>query len=201
MLTVVENEELVRDERFDCVLALEVLEHIEDDVAALRRWVSWLKPSGHLLLSVPAHMSKWTPADELGGHWRRYERSELRERLQAGGLSVLTVWSYGFPVTAVTVPLRRILYRSREMKASRVERTLESSFDSVRHVAFGGKAVSVAAEALGAVCHLLQLPFRSLDLGDGYFAHCVLPVAGQVPSSDGQGVTQLPPGTSGRTQT
>ena len=48
---------------FPLLMAFEVLEHIEDDEGALRAWREWLAPGGTLLLSVPAHASKWGAGD------------------------------------------------------------------------------------------------------------------------------------------
>lgn len=88
--------------RFDVVCAFEVLEHIEDDRAALRTWHSWLKPGGVLLLSVPAHMKLWTARDEWAGHVRRYERKELEQAFDDGGFEIETFECYGFPLTNLT---------------------------------------------------------------------------------------------------
>jgi len=49
---------------FDYILAFEVLEHIEDDIGAVRQWWHWVKPDGHLLVSVPAHPERWNATDE-----------------------------------------------------------------------------------------------------------------------------------------
>jgi len=64
--------EKLGDERFDLVCAFEVLEHIEDDAAAVKEWSSRLRPAGWLLLSVPAGPDQYGPWDELVGHFRRY---------------------------------------------------------------------------------------------------------------------------------
>ena len=53
--------------------AFEVLEHIDDDALALKQWREYLRPSGWLLLSVPAHQDQYGAADELVGHYRRYD--------------------------------------------------------------------------------------------------------------------------------
>ena len=49
---------------FDTVCAFEVLEHVEEDAAALATWASWLRPGGRLVLSVPARQALWTVGDE-----------------------------------------------------------------------------------------------------------------------------------------
>ena len=74
---------------FDLVCAFEVLEHIEDDVGALRAWADPVGPGGHLLLSVPAGPERFGPMDELVGHFRRYDEEDLlaarRPRAGLGG--------------------------------------------------------------------------------------------------------------------
>lgn len=167
-LSVVTDSGDVADQRFDYVLALEVLEHIGDDLAALREWKSWARPGGRVIITVPAHMPHWSDADELGGHYRRYERVDLTRLFGSAGISVDCCWRYGFPLTAITVPARRPLYRTRSGSKSRHERTLESSFDSTRTFEAGGQTANIVTNALGRAFHWCQLPFRQTDLGDGY---------------------------------
>lgn len=87
------------DGRFETLFAFEVLEHIEDDLGALRQWASWLKPGGRMLMSVPAHMRLWTARDEWAGHVRRYERDPLIRLLGAAGLEIEAFECYGYPLT------------------------------------------------------------------------------------------------------
>lgn len=83
---------------FDYVIAIAVLEHIKEDGDALKQWREYLKKKGVLILSVPAHQSMWGKNDELAGHYRRYERSNLVKLVEDSGFSVRCVHSYGFPV-------------------------------------------------------------------------------------------------------
>lgn len=96
---------------FDLVMAFEVLEHIDDDVGALRRIGAVTAAGGTLLLSVPAFRRKWQAADEYAGHYRRYERDELRQKLEAAGFDVEAIHCYGFPITELTYPFRQLHYR------------------------------------------------------------------------------------------
>jgi SAM-dependent methyltransferase len=73
---------------FDLVCLLDVLEHIEDDGAALIRAGRLLKPSGHLLVTVPAYAWLWSAHDEAHHHHRRYTAGMLRQRANAAGLTV-----------------------------------------------------------------------------------------------------------------
>jgi SAM-dependent methyltransferase len=155
---------------FGLVLATEVLEHVEDDVGALRAWARWVAPGGRLLLTVPAHARCWTAADEFVGHYRRYDRAGLVDRVRVAGLAVERVWSFGFPLTALTIPLRGLVYRRRlaAVRAlARDERGRASSFDSARTLP-GGAPLALGMEALGLAFHLLQVPFLGTSLGGSW---------------------------------
>lgn len=71
--------------QFAAVGIFDVLEHLPDDMAVLRDIYSLLAPGGLLLLTVPAHQSLWSYFDDAALHCRRYEESELREKLTAAG--------------------------------------------------------------------------------------------------------------------
>ncbi|HTV51736.1 MAG TPA: methyltransferase domain-containing protein [Steroidobacteraceae bacterium] len=75
-------------ERFDLVCALDVVEHVENDRAALSELCRVLKPGGLLLLSVPLHARRWSAFDDFVGHRRRYEPPLLASLLQQHSLSV-----------------------------------------------------------------------------------------------------------------
>lgn len=78
----------IRDESYDYVYTLNVLEHIEDDVAALRSLHAKLRPGGKLLIYVPAFQILYTSMDAKVGHVRRYTRGMLTSRVQAAGFRI-----------------------------------------------------------------------------------------------------------------
>ena len=65
------------DASFDLVCAFDVIEHVEDDLAAFRELSRVLKPNGVLVFSVPLHADQWTEFDAFVGHVRRYDPSQL----------------------------------------------------------------------------------------------------------------------------
>ena len=75
--TVVDHVDAPPPELYDLVCAFEVLEHIEDDGAAVEAWHGYVAPHGWLLLSTPAHSNRYGISDEYVGHFRRYDRSTL----------------------------------------------------------------------------------------------------------------------------
>jgi SAM-dependent methyltransferase len=74
--------------RPDSVVCVNVLEHIEDDVAALRAMASILIPGGVIVLLVPAFDSLFGPIDRNLGHCRRYRRRSLARLASAAGVEV-----------------------------------------------------------------------------------------------------------------
>ena len=71
---------------YDLVAVLDVVEHVEDDVAALKAIASVLKPGGKILITVPAHQWMWSAHDVVNHHKRRYSKGTLTEALKKAGL-------------------------------------------------------------------------------------------------------------------
>jgi SAM-dependent methyltransferase len=76
------------DQRFDLVSAFDIIEHVEDDRRLFPELSRVLKDSGTLLCSVPVHASLWTEFDDVVGHARRYEPSDLVSILTDNQLTV-----------------------------------------------------------------------------------------------------------------
>ena len=83
----------VREAALDVVVALDVLEHLDDDRLALREFLRVLRPGGVLIATVPAYAFLWSSHDEALGHRRRYLRPQLRERVRSAGFEI-TLCSY-----------------------------------------------------------------------------------------------------------
>jgi SAM-dependent methyltransferase len=76
------------DQSLDLAVMLDVLEHVEDDVAALKAVAAKLKPDATFFLTVPALPILWSPHDEEHHHKRRYTPSSLRKVMEEAGLKV-----------------------------------------------------------------------------------------------------------------
>jgi SAM-dependent methyltransferase len=100
------------DERFDLVIASDVLEHIEDETRALREWTRVLKPGGQLLVFVPAHTYLWSEHDVVNHHFRRYSRQGLQAALERVGLRAQrsSFWNAAlyFPTAALRLGRRLV---------------------------------------------------------------------------------------------
>lgn len=93
----------VEDGAYDLVALLDVLEHVEEDVPALRSIARKLKPGGRILITVPAHPWMWSAHDVVNHHKRRYTKQTLRKAVADAGLRLrLMSWfnSLLFPLAA-----------------------------------------------------------------------------------------------------
>jgi SAM-dependent methyltransferase len=73
------------DGAFDLSVSLDVIEHLEDDVGALRELRRVTRPGGALLVTVPAYQWLWSGHDEVNHHHRRYSRRALLAAAQSAG--------------------------------------------------------------------------------------------------------------------
>ncbi len=158
---------------FDLMLSFEVIEHLEQDVEAMSDWRAYLKPGGWMILSTPAHPSRWNAADVWAGHVRRYTRAGLVEAIEQAGFHVEQIDCYGFP-------LANIVDKAKAYASSRALRGASKSDKSVKNLTeesgtdrevetrfwklFRSLPVSTAMRMAGWG----QRRFLQTDLGNGY---------------------------------
>jgi SAM-dependent methyltransferase len=73
------------DDSFELAASLDVIEHLEDDLAALRELRRTVVPGGALLVTVPAYQWLWSGHDEINHHHRRYTRRSLQQVAERAG--------------------------------------------------------------------------------------------------------------------
>lgn len=100
------SDDLEDGTTFDMVCAFEVLEHLEDDEAALASWAEKVRPGGHLMLSVPAWQHMFGKWDKAVGHYRRYSPDELGDKLRAAGFEPVKIGLYGWPLAFLLEAIR-----------------------------------------------------------------------------------------------
>jgi SAM-dependent methyltransferase len=87
----------LKEQDFDLVTAIDVLEHIPDDAAGLREIHRVLRPGGTVVLTVPAFQVLWGDHDDIYGHYRRYRVSQVAALMAATGFEVIKL-SYFQPL-------------------------------------------------------------------------------------------------------
>ena len=106
---------------FDLAVCLDVLEHLEDDRAALRELRRVVAPGGSLLVTVPAYQWLWSGHDEVNHHYRRYTQRSLRRVAEQAGWQQVRSTHFNSLLLPVAILLRVLDRFSRK--------TTESSLD------------------------------------------------------------------------
>ncbi len=76
------------DETFDITTALDVVEHLDDDISGLKEMLRVTKSGGYSLVFVPAFMWLWGVQDDISHHRIRYTRKQIVERLEQAGFVI-----------------------------------------------------------------------------------------------------------------
>lgn len=113
------------NEKFDLIIMLQVLEHIQNDFAALNKVKELLENKGYLILSIPAHKNKWGYNDIIGGHYRRYEKKDLENLLDKIGLEIIYCWTYAFPINNLLRPWEELFYKQYFIKQNLNRKSLK----------------------------------------------------------------------------
>ncbi len=94
------------DDSFDLAVSLDVIEHLEDDLAALRELRRTVAPGGALLIMVPAYQWLWSGHDEINHHHRRYTRRSLQRVAEQAGWKQLRTTYFNSLLLPVAILLR-----------------------------------------------------------------------------------------------
>jgi SAM-dependent methyltransferase len=137
------------DGAFDLVTAFDVLEHIEDDIAAMAELRRVLKPGGFLVAAVPAFMFLWGDQDEISHHYRRYRARDLGSRLREVGFSVEKTSYFNTLLFPPIAALRLVRRRLRSPSSQRTDFTIgPPKLNALLGRAFGAEAGLVVRSRL-----------------------------------------------------
>jgi len=103
------------ENQFDLITALDVIEHIDDDVQSLKTIKELLTATGTAIITVPAYMFLWSHFDEINEHKRRYTLTELKNKLEQAGFRIEKISYYNtflFPIAYVVRKLNNFLGRN-----------------------------------------------------------------------------------------
>jgi SAM-dependent methyltransferase len=126
------------DEMAGSLVSLCVIEHLDDDLAALREYHRVLRPGGVLYVSVPAYQWLWGVHDELAAHRRRYSTRRLLAAVEAAGFVVdrhTHFFSFLVPPAVLVrrTPLRRLLHTT-EDEVSSMHPLLDAAFATAARI-------------------------------------------------------------------
>ena len=118
-------------EDFDLIAAFDVIEHIENDVAAISNINKMLHKGGGLIITVPQHMFLWSKLDEIVKHKRRYSRRELVVKLQENGFDISYCTSFLFVLFPLMLISRMFDKGHDESQSDEVALEKRASFSNV----------------------------------------------------------------------
>lgn len=149
--------------RADVVICLEVLEHIKDDEKMLSELIRL--SNRFVVISVPAKQHLFSHSDKLAGHYRRYEKRDLKLMMKKNELKVLSFMAYGYPFT-------NLLRLAREKVASKTD--VEKYSMEVRSKKSGvdlmnlNQRFNLPLEWLLQPFYHASRPFNRMNLSEGY---------------------------------
>jgi len=153
--------------KYDVVFCFEVLEHIKNYDLAIKNISCLLKPGGLFFFSVPAHQREWSIRDEAQGHYRRFERKDLVDKLQTNHYKIVRILNYGFPFLTLVrmVTKKGKLIKLQKNNKTKATRTGLSSL----HQEYNPKIKFIVSNPflLFPLFKIMDL-FLSFDLGFGY---------------------------------
>ncbi len=154
---VLKGEELQKlgKNRFDTIIALDVIEHIKNDTLVLDNMHAVLKENGRIIISVPCFQWLYGKRDISMGHWRRYQWNELSDKITDAGFQIKTMryWNllgffpYAFFEKLLHKPINEQLrYKGRGMVGETVNKLLAwwLSFEGLFPQPFGITLLCVA---------------------------------------------------------
>jgi SAM-dependent methyltransferase len=130
----------VADRHYDLIGAFDVIEHVDDDAAALASIAAKLKPGGKFVMTVPAHQWMWTAHDVVNHHKRRYSKSSLKRLIDSSPLKLDKIGYFNsllFPLAVAERAASKL--RGREdadvkLPAAPLNSVLEAVFRSERYL-------------------------------------------------------------------
>lgn len=130
----------VPEHHYDLIGAFDVIEHIDDDQAAIASIATRLKPSGRFVMTVPAHQWMWSAHDVVNHHRRRYSKRRLKLLIESSPLKLERIGYFNcllFPLAVaerLSSRLRKKDEADLKLPAAPLNRALERVFAAERHL-------------------------------------------------------------------
>jgi SAM-dependent methyltransferase len=130
----------VSERHYDLVGTFDVIEHVDDDRAALRSIALRLKPGGKLIMTVPAHQWMWSAHDVVNHHKRRYSRGALKQLVEESPLRLESIGYFNsllFPLAVAERLSSKVRGKDDadlSLPSAPVNAALERAFAAERHL-------------------------------------------------------------------
>jgi SAM-dependent methyltransferase len=130
----------VPDRHYDLIGAFDVIEHIDDDEAAIASIAGKLKPTGKFMMTVPAHAWMWSAHDRVNHHKRRYSKRGLRQLIERSPLRLDSIGYFNsllFPVAVAQRLASKALRKDDadlKLPPTPLNTALERTFAAERHL-------------------------------------------------------------------
>lgn len=122
--------------KYKTILMFDVLEHIKNDVFALKKMHALLKRGGHLIIAGPSNPKEWRWDDDFYGHYRRYTKQELETKLIKTGFKPIIFYDYTFPFFWIMRRFYTKIKKQRINYSDNQERTKNSSTDFAWNISY-----------------------------------------------------------------
>ena len=130
----------VSNRHYDLIGAFDVIEHIEDDRAALASIATKLKPGGKFVMTVPAHQWMWSAHDVVNHHKRRYSKSRLKALIEASPMKLERLGYFNsllFPLAVAERATSKVLRKNKAdvtLPPGPLNATFEKIFEAERYL-------------------------------------------------------------------
>jgi SAM-dependent methyltransferase len=129
----------VPERHYDLIGTFDVIEHIDDDAAAIGSIARRLKSGGRLVMTVPAHRWMWSPHDVVNHHKRRYSKRALRELIESSPLRLEAIGYFNSLLFPLAIARRLSPFREREhdelsLPPKPLNAALRHAFAAERHL-------------------------------------------------------------------
>lgn len=149
---------------FDVIGAFDVLEHIAEDDAVLQQMFRATRPGGGVLMTVPQHRFLWSTIDKHSMHQRRYNRAELRKKVERAGFQIERITSFNSLLLPLMIWSRMQRKRDQDVQLWRefeISPALNKTLESILTLERMAITKGISFPAGGSLLLIGRKPLRS----------------------------------------